>query len=333
MCHFFVFPLKVRYFTIFSEVNMKLKDWLDAWTNGGLKYNIKKRSLNTYLDVVEKHIKPKLGEYELDQLNIVVLQSFIQQKLEKGNLKTGGALSSSTVVLIANILKQAIYEANLLEITSKNYAKHIRLPYQHESSVTAFEKLEQEKIVKYCAESKKSNYIGIIICLYTGLRIGELLALEWKDVDFDKNLLSVTKSAYQGKINGKIKIIVDTPKTKNSHRVIPLPKQIVQKLKKIKKKSSSKYIITTKNNQMVGTRSYQRTFERILCRLNICHKNFHSLRHTFATRALEFGMDVKTVSEILGHKNPMITLQRYTHSLLSYKRDMMNKFGRQLEIL
>ena len=79
---------------------------------------------------------------------------------------------------------------------------------------------------------------------------------------------------------------------------------------------------------MVGTRSYQRTFERILNKLNIPYKNFHSLRHTFATRALEFGMDVKTVSEILGHKNPMITLQRYTHSLMSYKTDMMNKFGK-----
>ena len=81
---------------------------------------------------------------------------------------------------------------------------------------------------------------------------------------------------------------------------------------------------------MVGTRSYQRTFERILNKLNIPYKNFHSLRHTFATRALEFGMDVKTVSEILGHKNPMITLQRYTHSLMSYKTDMMNKFGKLL---
>ena len=88
--------------------------------------------------------------------------------------------------------------------------------------------------------------------------------------------------------------------------------------------------ITTKNNGMVGTRSYQRTFERILNKLDIPYKNFHSLRHTFATRALEFGMDVKTVSEILGHKNPMITLQRYTHSLMSYKTDMMNKFGKLL---
>ena len=83
---------------------------------------------------------------------------------------------------------------------------------------------------------------------------------------------------------------------------------------------------------MIGTRSYQRTFERLLSRLNIKKRNFHSLRHTFATRALEFGIDVKTVSDILGHKNPMITLQRYTHSLMSYKRIMMNKFGKFLEV-
>lgn len=309
---------------------MKLKDWLDTWMNKYVKHTVKIRTYNTYLQFIEKHINPKLGDFELEELSPQVLQEFVLEKLEKGNLKTGKKLANNTVIVMTNILKQAIEEANILEITNKNSCKKIKMPLQEETKVCAFEKSEQDKIEKYCLSSKKSNHIGIVICLYTGLRIGELLALTWDDIDFNRNYMTISKSAFQGKQNDKITIIVDTPKTKNSNRVIPLPKQLVDILKKIKKKSTSRYVITTKNNGMVGTRSYQRTFERILNKLDIPYKNFHALRHTFATRALEFGMDVKTVSEILGHKNPMITLQRYTHSLMSYKIEMMNKFGELL---
>ena len=201
------------------------------------------------------------------------------------------------------------------------------MPAPTEKPVNAFERHEQEKIVKYCLESKKNNYIGFVICLYTGIRLGELLALTWNDIDFAKGLMSITKTTYRIKENGVPRIVVDEPKTKNSIRVIPLSKNLLDLLKRIKKTSNSEYVISTRNNGIVGTRSYQRTFERILTKLDIPYKNFHSLRHTFATRAVEMGMDIKTLSEIIGHKNPMITLQRYTHSMMSYKTEMMNKMG------
>lgn len=309
---------------------MKLNEWLDKWTNTYIKHNVKQRSMNTYMQLIEKHIKPALGEYELEDLSAQVLQDFVYSELENGNLKTGKALANNTVIVMTNILKQAIDEANNMEVTNKNCSKKIKMPPQEEKQVTAFEKSEQDKIVKYCLENKKDNYFGIVLCLYSGLRIGELLALTWDDVDFERNYITISKAAYQGKKDGKIQILVDTPKTKNSNRVIPLPKTIMDILKKMKKKSTSKYVITTRHNTMVGTRSYQRTFEKILAKLDIPYKNFHSLRHTFATRAIEMGMDVKSVSEILGHKNPMITLNRYTHSLMSYKTEMMNKLGKAL---
>jgi integrase len=309
---------------------MKFKNWLDIWTSNYIKYSVKMRTLNIYCDLIKNHIKPVLGEYELEDLNPQVLQDFVLEKLERGNLKTGKKLANNTVIVITNIVKQAINEANNLEITSKNSTKKIKMPLQEEKKVTAFEKCEQNKIEKYCLSCNKPNYVGIIICLYSGLRIGELLALTWDDINFVNSYMTISKSAYQGKQNDKISIIVDTPKTKNSNRIIPLPKQLMYILKSIKKKSTSNYVITTKHNTMVGTRSYQKSFERMLNKLDIPYKNFHSLRHTFATRALEFGMDIKTVSEILGHKNPIITLQRYTHSLMSYKTEMMNKLGKML---
>ena len=98
----------------------------------------------------------------------------------------------------------------------------------------------------------------------------------------------------------------------------------------MKAKARTKFLIETKTNKMVEQRSYQRTYQRILKRIGVPYRNFHALRHTFATRALEMGMDVKTVSEILGHKNASMTLSRYTHSMMTYKIDMMNKLGKEL---
>lgn len=309
---------------------MKLQEWLGIWLNKYTKHTVKLRTYDRYKYIIEKHINPKLGDYELDDLNGEVLQDFVLSELESGNLNTKGKLANNSVIGIVNVLKGAMSTALSLNKINKNEMNKIKLPSPTEKPVNAFERHEQEKIVKYCLESKKNNYIGFVICLYTGIRLGELLALTWNDIDFAKGLMSITKTTYRIKENGVPRIVVDEPKTKNSIRVIPLSKNLLDLLKKIKKTSNSEYVISTRNNGIVGTRSYQRTFERILAKLDIPYKNFHSLRHTFATRAVELGMDIKTLSEIIGHKNPMITLQRYTHSMMSYKTEMMNKMGKML---
>lgn len=309
---------------------MKLKNWLEVWLNKYTKHTVKLRTYGRYEYIIEKHINPKLGDYELEELSPVLLQDFVLDKIEHGNLKTNGPLANNSVIGIVNVLKGALSLAKSLEIIERDYTDKIKLPLATEKEVTAFDKVEQDKLVKFCLETKKKNYIGIVICLYTGIRLGELLALTWNDIDFNSGIMNITKTAYRIKENGTPRIVVDKPKTKNSSRIIPLPKQLIEILKQVKKKSNSLYVLSTRNGGMVGTREYQKTYQRILAKLDIPYKNFHSLRHTFATRAVEMGMDVKTLSEILGHKNPMITLQRYTHSLISYKTEMMNKMGKML---
>ena len=309
---------------------MKLNEWLDIWLNKYTKHAVKLRTYDRYKYIIEKHINPKLGDYELGDLSAVLLQDFVLGELESGNLNTSGALANNSVIGIVNVLKGAVSLAKSLEIVEKDYTDKIKLPTPTEKPVTAFERHEQEKLEKYCLELKRNNYIGIVICLYSGLRLGELLALTWDDIDFHIGIMSINKTAYRVKQNGIPKIVIDQPKTKNSSRVIPLPKQLIEVLKKIKKSSNSNYVLSTRTGGIVGTRAYQKTYERILNKLNITYKNFHSLRHTFATRAIEMGMDVKTLSEILGHKNPVVTLQRYTHSMMSYKTEMMNKMGKML---
>ena len=176
--------------------------------------------------------------------------------------------------------------------------------------------------------SKKDKMFGIILTLYTGLRIGELLALEWDDVNLKRAEIHVTKSCYDGRDEkGRVCRIVGTPKTDSSKRVVPIPKQLIPLIQAVKKKSKSKYVVSN-GERPITVRSYQRSFELLLKKIKIPHQGFHSLRHTFATRAIECGMDVKSLSEILGHKNPNITLKRYVHSFMSHKKEFMNRLGK-----
>lgn len=309
---------------------MKLNEWLDTWLNKYVKNTIKPKTYYAYQNMIRLHISPMLGDKDLYEINAEILQDFINYKVEHGNLINGGPLATNTIFAIKSILKQALEFAYKLGFINKNYLCLISFPKRIEKEVDAFNLDEQKAIEKYCLKSNKSNYFGIILCLYTGIRIGELLALSWNDIDFDRKLLFINHTVTNIKENGIYSNILQEPKTKSSKRVIPIPINILSCLKKIKKQSKSVFIISTRNNDMVSIRSYQRTFKRILCKCNIEHKNFHALRHTFATRALESGMDVKTLSEILGHKNATVTLNRYSHSMLNYKILTMNKLSKML---
>ena len=228
-----------------------------------------------------------------------------------------------------SIVRNSLKTAHLVGYLPEYSANKIKCPKPREKRVECFSAWEQKKIEEAALSAKKDKYRGIILCLYTGLRIGELLALTWNDVDFEKSILSVTKTCHDGNENGKHLRIIDTPKTENSRRQIPLSKTLIKMLKGIKKKSKCTFVIAD-GEKPVFIRSYQRTFELLLKKLGLSHKGFHSLRHTFATRALECGMDVKSLSEILGHKNATITLNRYAHSLWEHKAEMMNKLSKML---
>ena len=183
-------------------------------------------------------------------------------------------------------------------------------------------------IEKAVMSDKRNKMKGIILCLYTGIRLGELLALEWSDINFGKSEMIVNKTCHDSRNkDGLFCRVTNLPKTVTSRRVIPIPMQILPVLRELKRCSSSKYVVTN-GDSIISVRSYQRSFELLQKKLNIPHRGFHALRHTFATRAIENGMDVKSLSEILGHKSPAITLNRYVHSLMVHKKTMMNRLGK-----
>lgn len=304
---------------------MKYIDWLTQWLESYIRPSVKVRTYERYYLIIEQHIKDSIGNIELDALSPLVLQKFISELLQNGNRKTGKGLSANSVNAVISVIQGSLRTAHLLGLSKEYTADKLKRPKLKEKPVECFTMSEQKQIEQSILNGKKDKMYGILLCLYSGLRIGELIALQWSDIDFVKGILTVSKSCHDGQDG----LIIDEPKTTNSRRLIPLPKQLLPILKGIKKKSNSPFVVSA-NGSSVSVRSYQRSFELLLKRLNIPHKGFHSLRHTFATRALECGMDVKTLSEILGHKNPTVTLNRYAHSLMEHKADMMNRLGKLL---
>ena len=309
---------------------MLYKEWLSNWLENYVQPSAKQRTYTRYKEIVDQHIIPQLGDLELSEITPYVLQCYITELLKCGNLRTGKGLSANSVNSIITAIQNTLKTAYSLGMVSEYTGDKIKRPRTSEKKVECFSMSEQKKIEQYILNEENTRLFGVLLCLYTGLRIGELLALEWSDIDMRKGELRVNKTCHYGKDeNGEFGRITDIPKTQSSIRTIPIPKQLMPHLREVKKKSRSTHIVSNGEN-LISIRSYQRSFASLLKRLNIQHRGFHSLRHTFATRALECGMDVKTLSEILGHKNPTVTLNRYAHSLMEHKKEMMNKLGKLL---
>lgn len=302
---------------------MLYKDWLYEWLELYVKATTNERTYNKYRQQAERYIIPTLGGYDANDISAIELQKFSYDLTERG-------LASNTVNSIVSILKSSLKKGAKLGVIDKQYSDVIVRPKSREHKVTCFNKTEQKKIERYVFGRNKPMLFGIVLCLYTGLRIGELLALTWDDVDFQKGTLSVTKSCHDSWNDNRYVKILDPTKTQSSERIIPLPRQIVAHMKALRKSTDAKFVVIGKSEYGAEVRSYQRTFSIVLKNLDIAHKGFHALRHTFATRALEMGMDIKTLSEILGHRNPTVTLCRYSHSLMEHKIEMMNKLGKLL---
>lgn len=309
---------------------MKYNEWLNVWLENYVKPSAKQKTYIRYNEIVHKQIDERFEGFELNELSPIILQQFVTELMTSGNKKTGEGLSASTVNGIITVIQNSLQTAYNLGYIQNDVSRKIKRPRLNEKQVTCFTIAEQKQIEQEVLQSKKPKMKGILICLYTGLRIGELLALEWTDIDFSKEELSITKTCFDGKDkNGMFCRITNTPKTDTSIRVIPIPKKLIPILKDMKKSAKNQYLISD-SEKTLAVRSYQRSFERLLIKLGIPKKGFHALRHTFATRALEVGVDVKTLSEILGHKNANVTLQRYAHSMPEHKKEMMNRVGKLL---
>ena len=297
------------------------KDWIYTWLLEKKDY-IKESTYANYSNNIFNHIIPKLGNYYLNELNHKVIQDFLLELSKNGRKDNNGGLAEKTIKDITIIIKGSIKKG-----INEDKIKHIELTFNYpkdnkENKLYVLTKREQNKITNYVLENINSRNIGLLISLYSGIRIGELCALKWEDVDFKKNCLTINKTIQRVYIKDKnkniSKVIITTPKTKNANREIPINKEFLEILKKVK--SDKKHYVLTGSEKYIEPRTYRKYFNKVLNELKIKHFNFHSLRHTFATNCISLGVDYKTVSELLGHANVNITLNLYVHPRYSQKK-------------
>lgn len=304
---------------------MTTNELMTAWLDRCERERVKPRTYSRYKGLIIQHILPELGDTQIDDLGRRQISEFLTAHQADGNLR-GEALSATSTNLMLTVLNAAFTYACDMELLSANPCDRIRRVPGPPSRVEAFTREEQRRLEEAIAVSEDRRLFGIRLCLYTGLRIGELLGLEWQDVDMEKGILHIQKTVYREKnAEGEWQLFVDRPKTAASERMVPLPGYLAEDLRIYRRGARSEFVIENKKAERMSIRSYQYLFERLTEKARVRKLNFHALRHTFATRALECGMDIKTLSELMGHKNATITLNRYVHSMMDTKIAAMNK--------
>ena len=302
-------------------------DILRAWLQSA-RINVKESTYMRYKQLIEKHIIPILGKYAVNMISSQLVERYVDDKLKKGRLDGKGGLSPKTVTDIITIIKSSMDYAsyngyavscNLSKLSVKKKEKEMRvLTTQEQKHLTAV-LLNETDLPK----------LGILLSLYTGIRIGELCALRWENLCIESKTLRVRETmqriqSSETSEKTKTRIVITEPKSKCSIRDIPIPDFLLDIIK-IHQGSPKAFVLTGERNRYIEPRTMQNRFQKYVNESGIAKANYHSLRHTFATRCVEVGFEIKSLSEILGHANVNITLNRYVHSSFDLKCDNMNK--------
>ena len=261
-----------------------------------------------------KHILPVFGNMAYDKLTADSIHEFIENKLKEG-------LSVKYVSDIIIVFKSMTKYISRIHGYA-NPLENVVLPKNKKNEMKLLSKSEQEKLCQFVLDKSDNTKIGILLSYYAGLRIGEVCGLKWCDIDLNKGILKVQRTVQRVYENNSTRLIIDTPKSRSSIREIPLPKFLIEILRKFKADDSA-YVLSV-TGKLIEPRTLQYRFKALLKKANLPSINYHSLRHMFATNCIELGFDVKTLSEILGHATVETTLNRYVHSSMERKTACMN---------
>lgn len=297
---------------------------IDLWKTNKKQY-VKKSSFSAYTLLIENHILPIFGKkFSIEEAEV---QAFVFQKLKSG-------LSQKTIKDILIVLKMIL----------KYGAKHkwtdyipfdIQFPTEREKyTIEVLNRSDQKKIMNYIQEHFTFRNLGVYICLSSGMRIGEVCALTWEDVDTDNGVISVNRTIQRIYViedgSRKTELILDTPKTKNSIREIPISKDLLRILKPFKKIVNPSFFVLTNDAKPTEPRTYRSYYKNLMEHLKMPDLKFHGLRHSFATRCIESNCDYKTVSVLLGHSNISTTLNLYVHPNMEQKKKAIEQMFKAL---
>lgn len=310
-----------------SADSQRYEFWLSEWLRSK-KNGIKDSTYIRYKNIIENHIKPALGKYPISKIGTSLMESFVSEKLSHGRMDGNGGLSSKTVSDILAVIKDSFRYARAFGTLTVCRFDKIALKKSGEE-MRVFSVSEQQRLLSVILNNPDRYKLGVFICLYTGIRVGELCALKWKNISLGEKTVTVERTMQRLQSSDpnlpyKTQLVVTEPKSSASRRVIPLPDFVVSVIKPFAGLPNA-YVLSEKFGAAVEPRTMQNKFKSYLRMGGIEDANFHSLRHTFATRCVEAGFDAKTLSEILGHSSVKITLDRYVHSSMELKRSNMEK--------
>ena len=318
-----------------------LGEWLDSVYENHIVNKVKTSTRASAESIIAKHLKPHFGNVRLNELKGTQIQKFYNSLLVDGRIDKKGGLSPKTIKNIHLVLHGALEQAVKEDLIIKNPLKSVTLPRSHNKEIEILSPEEQKRLAEKCSDHPWG--MAILLTLYSGMRLGEVLALTWKDINFDKNILSINKQLsrlkdYSKDAPAKTKLYLRREtKTKSSERIIAIAPVIMEKLKLYKQKqdleraywqkcyNNLNLVFCRDDGNLIDPATFRDFYHRTLKKAGMGHKTFHALRHTFATRALESNAPIKVVSEILGHASIQITLDTYSHVSLELQQETMQR--------
>lgn len=308
----------------------KRSEWLERLLHRGVRLDklcalwledvrgrVKASSLTRYDTIISHHILPYFGGCAAQELTAAMVEQFEEEHL--------AGLSPKSVCDILSVLRNVLRFAQREGYLS-GPAPELASPRLNRRETRVLNR-EEQRLLEHTLSEKTLDATGVLLCLYTGLRLGEVCGLRWGDIDLNHNVLTVRRTVQrlpQEGAEGKTALCIGTPKTACSHRCVPLPPFLAERLADYQQEPDC-YLLTGQPDKPMQPRTYQYIFKRYLARAGVADANFHALRHTFATRCVESGFDPKSLSELLGHSTVNITLNRYVHASLDWKREQMNR--------
>lgn len=302
----------------------EFKKVVELWQADKQQY-VKKSTFAAYSLLITNHLLPAFaGNADIREEDV---QQFVFAKLDEG-------LSQKSIKDILIVLKMVLRFGVKYNLIAHRQID-IRFPTERErQEVEVLSKANQRKIMEFVKNNFTFQNLGIYICLSTGLRIGEVCALTWDDIDTEQGVIYVTKTIQRiylvGEIEKRTEIIIDTPKSKNSIREIPMTRDLLRIVKTLKRVVNGSFYVLTNSATPTEPRTYRNYYKRLMKQLDIPALKFHGLRHSFATRCIESNCDYKTVSVLLGHSNISTTLNLYVHPNMEQKKRCIEQMFKSL---